>query len=368
MARARIVALSEVAARIPEVVQFNAASVSTQEEDDLFLCALGFEPRCLALPQMLANRGYQSRKAVYFQYATNPDDNEVNRPELVKHLSRISSDIQPIGADDPDFANNLRRLLEAVSRSVTGEQTRVTFDMSATANRFVVTSMAVLLETDVSLRIIYSEAATYHPTEEEYVNSPENWQGDTVLGLERGVSEIRPSREIPGLHLDPLPDAVVLFPSFKAERSRAVISFVDPSLLTYRGDKVVWLMGVPHLNEHRWRLEALRILNDLGEEDVQYEVSTFDYKETLRILENIHGQMSDLYKMTLSPIGSKMQALGTSLFCYIHPDVRVVFAIPKEYNASQYSDGCRATWQVDFGYLPDLTRLLEKVGTLEVTD
>ena len=78
--------------------------------------------------------------------------------------------------------------------------------------------------------------------------------------------------------------------------------------------------------------------------------------------------MSERYTITLSPLGSKMQALGTALFCYMHPDVRVIFSTPKEYNATQYSKGCKEVWKLDFGPLSELRRRLDQVGTLRVEE
>ena len=70
----------------------------------------------------------------------------------------------------------------------------------------------------------------------------------------------------------------------------------------------------------------------------------------------------------MSPLGSKMQALGTALFCYMHPEVRLVFALPKEYNAADYSTGCKDFWQVDFGPFDKLRANLDKVGMLRIED
>ena len=221
---------------------------------------------------------------------------------------------------------------------------------------------------EVDLNILYSEAAIYHPTNDEYKAKPAAWRDEAELGLERGVSDVRPSREFPGQHFDQLPDAIILFPTFKAERSRAVIAFVDPSLIGVKGDQVIWLLGVPHLQENRWRIEALKEINDLDDRDIQHEISTLDYKETLSRLDSIYEQLSDTCKLTLSPIGSKMQALGSSLFSYIHPDTRIVFAIPNEYNAAQYSEGYRETWIIEFGPLSYLRYLLGSVGSVVIRD
>ena len=264
--------------------------------------------------------------------------------------------------------NELRRILECISRAAPGKNPRVTFDLSVAANRIVVTTMAILCQADVHLNVLYSEAASYHPTKSEYEGEPSVWRDEPERGLERGVGDVRPSREFPGLHFDQLPDAIILFPTFKAERSKAVIDFVDPSLIGAQGENIVWLVGVPPLRGNRWRIDALKEINGLTEKDFQYEISTLDYRETLSRLESIYDRLWDKYKLTLSPIGSKMQALGSSLFCYMHPDTRIVFAIPQEYNAAQYSEGCRETWKIEFGHLSKLLDLLESVGRLEIDE
>jgi hypothetical protein len=63
-----------------------------------------------------------------------------------------------------------------------------------------------------------------------------------------------------------------------------------------------------------------------------------------------------------------MQALGTALFCYMHPDVRVIFSTPKEYNAARYSKGCKEVWEMDVGAVGELRRRLDEVGTLLIEE
>lgn len=368
MASVRRIELSEVIGELPEIQPFNPRSNPLDGPDDLFLCSLGFEPRCLTLPRLLVESGYRSEHVVVFEYDTNIDDNEKNRQELTTYMDSISNDVQYLFLGEADGPNKLRGVLASIAKSTSGRIPQITFDVSAAANRFVVTSMAILCEAEGSLDILYSEAAIYHPTRTEYQADPDVWQNETLLGLERGVGAVRPSREGPGQHFDPLPDAIALFPTFKRERSQAVIDFVDPSLIGSRGEQIVWLVGIPHLDENQWRIDALREINQLESNDVQHEVSTLHYQETLTTLEAIHNRLSDRYKLTLSPIGSKMQALGSSLFSFIHPDARIVFAIPKEYNAALYSESCRETWKIGFGPLSELRRILMSVGKLVVDE
>jgi len=360
--------LVDVVGGFESVRLLDAVDCRTSSTEDLFLCALGFEPRCLTLPRRLNEAGYKARRTAYFKYATNLDDNAINLPELESHLSGIATNVEPVEADAPDFPSRLRSLLDLVMSDALSKPPRVTLDISVTANRLLLRCMKVLLEYDLSARIIYSEAATYHPTREEYERDPTGWEEEDLLGLERGVSDVMPSIDHPGHALDPLPDALILFPSFNGGRSKAVISFVDPSLLTSPSHKVVWLLGVPHLEADRWRVNAMKRINGIGPDTRQLEVSTFDYKDALRVLEGLHHEMSQRYRITLSPLGSKMQALGTALFCYMHPDVRVIFSTPKEYNAARYSKGCKEVWKIDFGALSALRRVLDHVGTLRVEE
>ena len=283
-------------------------------------------------------------------------------------MFEIAPNVEPVEADTPDFPTNLRALIELAVSEAEEKPPRVTIDISVTANRLLLRCIKVLLEYKICLRVVYSEAAIYHPSEEEYERNAAQWKEEGLFGLERGVGDVMPSIDHPGTALDPLPDSLILFPSLKGDRSKAVVSSVDPSLLQEPGGKVVWLLGIPHLCQDQWRLAAMKQINGIGENTRSFEVSTFDYKDTLQRLESLHAELSEKSRITLSPLGSKMQALGTALFCYMHPDVRVILSTPKEYNAAQYSEGCKDVWTINFGSLEELRRNLDQVGTLHIED
>jgi len=366
VASLREIELAQAISRLPDMEPLNAGRDLAGSTDDIFLCALGFENRCLHLPRSLAEDDYRAGLALYCTYSTSEQENDVNRKALEDYLGSISDTVEVLAADDSAFVNRLRDRIREVAKRVQDRQPRIVFDCSVAANRLLLKCMKVLIECDAVVRVIYSEASIYHPTRHEYTSKPSAWTGETSLGLERGVSNVAVSPDHSGHHLDPLPDCVVLFPTFKPERSRAVLSFVDPSLVTTPGDNVIWLLGAPHLTEDAWRLDVMREVNGIGTHLPQHVVSTFDYKETLSLLESLHAARARHFKISLSPLGSKMQALGCSLFHYLHPDVRVIFATPEEYNASQYSEGCKATWQLRFGFMPKIRHELDKIGTVEI--
>lgn len=361
MATIHVCELSEITSVLPDIVPFTISEGDTRC-DDLFVCAIGFEPRCLAFPMVLSESGYRAARVICLEYETNPDDNAVNRPRLRKYLDLLSSDITSINADSAEFFRSLRACISSIPISDGQQAPLVTFDISAVGNRFVLKTMKVLLEANLNLRIVYAEADKYYPTQAECERQIDKAQ------LERGVSRVEISPEHPGRFLDPLPDCVVIFPSFNAERSQAVLDFVDPSLLTNPEDKIAWLVGRPHEAVDRWRIGATMANNGISPSTPHQLVSTFEYREALLALESACLQRREKYNITLVPLGSKLQAISASLFCYMHPEVRVVFASPKKYNSEQYSDGVKATWAVNLGLTASLRSTLDRVGTLTISD
>jgi hypothetical protein len=366
MARVRVIELAEIIKTLPDAGPLRIEREPADGADELFICALGFEERCLTIPSQLAEGGYSARRAVYLEYGTNRDENAVNRPALKDCLKQIAQNVEVIQIDSPESAAEIRAILG--SGFDAQELKRVTFDISVASNRCIFRILRVLLSTECILRLLYCEAKVYHPTKEEYAREPSRWSRDESFGIEHGVSEVAASPEYPGRHLDPLPNSIIVFPSFKPDRARAAISLVDPALLTRPRNAVKWLLGVPHLPEDLWRLEAMRAINEIGADMPQFEVSTFDYKECLAILEQVYLMSQDSSNISLAPFGSKMQALAACLFCHVHPDVRVIFAAPKRYDASQYSRGTKAAWEMNFGAVTAMMGELQRIGQIVIED
>ena len=358
--------INDVISDLPEIKPLDVGGQVFDDTNVIFLCALGFEPRCLVIPEALQHSGFRSDQAIYFEYSTNLDDNAINRSQLVTALSSITSDVKSLPADETASMLLLKDKINDVCLKY--KKPLIVFDVSVVANRLLMRCMKVLMDSDVRLRLLYSEAEVYYPTLYEYQSKGKASRNETrSLGLEVGVGDVLFSDEHPGYHIDALPDCILLFPSFSKDRSWTAINRVDPTLVTLPSDKIVWFLGLPHLSQDHWRLEAQRAINSVEENFTQYEVSTFDYKESLRLLDRIYTERIGQYNFTLAPMGSKLQAVGAALFCYIRPDVRVIFATPQVYNGRQYSSGCKATWSVDFGSLTDVKSLLDKVGLIEIT-
>ncbi|MBX3412413.1 MAG: hypothetical protein KF708_06980 [Pirellulales bacterium] len=356
--------LEELLPQLPKLEEITAATL-TEYSTDLYLCALGFEERCHSIPALMGQNQCAARQGVYITVRTNREDNERNLPRLHELMQAFCGTTVSLDADDPNFERTLKRTISHLATDV-GQTPTITFDISVAANRLLLRTFKTLLESDVNLRIVYAEAAAYHPTHDEYHRDKERWTADGTIGMEEGVSFVVPSPSYAGQQLDPLPNCVILFPSFRKDRSLAVLSAVDETLVVSRHEDVMWIIGRPHHGADAWRIDAMREINQIPPDSPQQEIGTFDYLETLMELERIYRRRWERYNITISPLGSKLQAIGIGLFCYLHPEIRVMFSAPRRYNAQVWSSGCRAAWSITFDSTIELRERLAAVGQISI--
>lgn len=331
-------------------------------KDDLFLCALGFEDRSTHIPRMLVeNNEYKCDQTIYFEYATNLEDNEINREELMHALQNFSETTLSVQCDTDYFTTTFRQTILTLCQKC--DCPKITFDISSCSSKLLLHVMKVLMDYNVELRIVYSEAAIYHPTIEETKN--ENLALDEIY-LTEGASTVYPSREYPGNNIDALPEAIIAFATFNPDRTQVVISYIDENLLGKASDRVIWIIGRPHLDENQWRIDYLEKINNIPPTSQIYYLSTFDYKDTVKCLYKLYERHSMQYHLTISPLGSKMQSIGIALFHYMKPEISIMFAPPIRYNANKYSEGCKDIWKIDFGPLMKIKNLLDEIGIIKI--
>ena len=128
----------ELAQALGEIADVSALQPACGDlPDDLFLCALGFEPRCLSIPRQLRAAGICGAQGSLLQVLTNIEDNDVNRPALEDCLSGVADRLQIVEADTGDFTDQLRTLLELTIGESPSNLPTVTLDISVTANRLL---------------------------------------------------------------------------------------------------------------------------------------------------------------------------------------------------------------------------------------
>lgn len=351
--------LAEIVGQLPEIKRLDPQQLSGGGNDQLFICACGFEDRALAIPSRLAETSnYRAEHSLILEHMTNRKDNAVNKPAIVHTLTQISSKPQEILYKDEDFAARFDGILSSVLSCDDREIPSVSFDISACSSKIVLSALRTLLDRNIHLRIFYTEAATYHPTLEELRQSPEDWKVDGK-GISKGILAVGASPLYAGLNIDELPILLVAFPTFKPERIKTIISALQPA-------KIIWVIGIPHADENHWRIQAMRDINLLSGNERIHELKTFGYVETYTLLEQLYDEHQDDYHMVIAHHGSKLQNVGIGLFCMIRRDVELWCSTPASFNPAQYTSGVENLWQIDFDTTQHVVNLLQSLGKLEL--
>lgn len=353
----REIELAAVCRKLPSIEVHKLENESDEIPDDIFICACGFEERSLTVPSWLDTCGeYRTMYSVVIEHETNHDDNEVNRRELMNHLKRITSREQKsISFKPSDFAAEFNDILQSLPLS---NIPRVSLDISACSTQMIVSVLKFLFERELKLKLLYTEAETYHPTIEEYSADRENWIVDGK-GVSKGILRASECRMYPGVKTGELPVLLIAFPTFKPERIKSIQMELQPV-------ETWWIVGIPHDAKNDWRKQAQKELNGIGENEKVFEVSTFNYVDTLTALEKIYKEIEGNYHMVIASHGSKLQSVGVSLFCLFREDVGLWFSVPESFNPSQYTGGVKKIWQVDFGNTSELKQNIRMYGKLEV--
>lgn len=338
-----------------------------------FVGVLGFEPRCFSAAKYLADIGWRTNRAICTHYGQEEmrEINERYKDEMYASLKDLKggADITPIEHDDhdlqSDFGDKLLRTLSAEGLDVNSSESQVLFDITVGSSRLLIEGLHALFNSGVSLTLVYSEATDYRPSFEEYQMYLEGSRDKKIPPpefLTSGVEKVELLKCIPGHNADSRPTYLIAFPSFNATRMGAVFEELAPS-------RIFWLFGMPHLVKNRWRMDAQHDYHAgfIGRHHRHCYVSTFDYTETLCVLESIYEKIKYDYYMLVCSLGSKLQKVGQVIFHILHPDVGTVVSVPKRYDPERYSDEKpRAIYSIQLGDCRKLREQLWLTRTLRL--
>lgn len=369
--------LAEALSEFPEVLKLDSFLELANQNYDFYFAALGFEERTLSIPENLSilsqENGFRCDEIIYFTYETSTADNSFNEPRFINAFSKIysttndKSHVVNMVCDEEGFLDKLYERIQSKINLIGGRNVSILLDISVCSSKLILNLFKVLFKVqDVNVKILYSEAATYFPTYEEFITNKASFLEDSELSTTRGIEDIINSNEYSEGAKENT-DLVIAFAPFKVGRINKIVSDIDESILLNSENRLFWIIGDPNFTNNRDRLnriEMIREINGLLKHEGQ-EVSTLNYKATLEILESIYQKHSN-YHINIADLGSKMQTIGISIFYYIRPDVSVYYALPKQYNSSRYSQGTKCHWKIDFGDFRNIIRIINKVDTLDI--
>jgi hypothetical protein len=316
-------------------------------EYDIFIGAFGFEERTFEAANALAQAAVKIKNAIMFEYDMHYEANLLMREKYESALSQITSSkpyrpmLAPIATQDPFFQDRLLKLIRTLSCQNTPN---ILFDITSCTSQILAKTLAVLLDHHCNLTILYSEAANYYPTSEEWQQGKIHAQNSRVQGPFAGVRFVEKPPILQADDFAELPIALVLFPTFNTERTSGVLAELSPT-------RRIWLFGEPHdagNNSYRIDMSKAFAAPIMCAGDPWAIVNTFNYTKTLLTLGGIFSENRFKYRIVIMPHGSKMQTLAVSLFTSVH-ETSLVFATPKTYATDRYSKGCLQVWALPLG-------------------
>ncbi len=314
---------------------------------DCIVLAAGFEDRALG-GLRLAVESSESFGAVMIRYLPSLLENRDD--EIIRLCNEGGIGVKDIIYDRASPSGIGSSLLTLVSRF-----RRVIVDVSGMSGLLIVQIIVSLVEARKPFDIVYTEAESYPPSQSEYLAS--HSPGLRVPAfLSSGVIEVVAAPELSSSAMLGGSTRLISFPSFDPSQLSNLVSEVQPT----HNDVVT---GVPPDSAMAWRTSAINYLNAPTLDSIQHrtihEVSTFDYRDTLKVILNIYELHSAFDRIIVGPTGSKMQTVGVAILKGFVEDLQVCYPTPRRYlDPARYTHGIRQTYRLSvFGSTDSLSSI-----------
>lgn len=224
---------------------------------------------------------------------------------------------------------------------------RISIDTSGMSRLLIVQLVVALVRRRAqNVCIIYSQAQKYAPSREEFRRDLDRLaEGGHRSYLSSGIFEIVAAPELSSVSMLGAEVRLIAFPSFDPDQLTNLVQELQPTYADF-------VLGESPLAMNGWRRGAVEALNgEVLAEITNSELhitSTFDYRDTLRLLLAIYARRSMFDRVVVSPTGSKMQSVAVGLFCGGLEDVQVVYPTPHQFpEPERYTEGLRAVFTLE---------------------
>lgn len=325
-----------------EIEQFKAQgglrTVRDGIPDDLFLACASYEPRTVAVAELLASE-YRSKKGVIY---VNREFLEGHRGERTKlNLDRLKEILRQhcdaVNLVEGSWLNAKDQLISLRDALVPGnceqqQEAVITLD-TTTFNREALLTAAVLLRT----RFPKSDIRAVYVSPEDYGE----W-------LSRGFRCVRSVMGFPGILQSSRPTVLTVLSGFEPERTFKIIEEHEPA-------KVLRGIGDPPTTP-RFLKRIERIVNEqkliMARQDVEeFRFPADNIDDCWKCLENLLPPYLAEYNVILAPMSTKLSTLAAFLIAEHHPEIQITYCVPGEYNIDDYSTGANDLFiaQVPYG-------------------
>jgi len=304
---------STISKLLPELEKTESLSLV---ENDVLIHAPGFEDRTMAILDSVKSDG--NARAILLDYQPIDDRNRLT--EIREELSRLQFvlsdyDILTYHRFKPDdFDIRLQNRLKHHNAN------RVIVDISSMSKLAIMLILKVCQNFNLEVRILYTEAKKYGPSEDEFINAQQEKKiHQPSLQIYTGVYGVVRVDSLASVAMQGQPTAALVFMSFNDSLTQVLLNTIYPS-------RLFLINGKPPV--HSWREKATawiheQVMQEWISDNLVDEVdgvilpervtSTLDYRETVSLLLDLYWSLSFNHRILLAPAGSKMQAVGSYL-------------------------------------------------------
>ncbi len=306
------------------------------------IMAEGFEERSLGVLKSIASAGLKLENLIIGRYTADYDLNNKYRAAL----EDLASIVAPSKWEVMDNHNDGLWVNDALNNL---NSETIIIDITSMSNRSLFGGLDKALISGKNIFIGYSEADIYWPRKADWQELESNLENADKLA---DIVETKPwlfsyehSVELvlnhEGYDSGGSRRALIAFLPFKSARLGVILDQEDFS-------ECLFIAGCPHLEDKRWRLDALKKINEsIIKNWSVVEMKTFGYRKTFEEMTKIlfaEDSLLDKYDIKLAILGSKLQTVACWALSNIIPSITVITSTPAKYYPEAFSEGIGESW------------------------
>jgi len=334
-------------------------------KDSVYIGAAGFEDRCLAFLEKSNNQDVKYQQIFGIKYEPFDEKNRVDEFKNFAINATYSNKLNWITYYRPN-PEDFSECIKYIEKSIDLVE-NIIIDISGMSKFLIVVLLHGLRNYPGNVHIIFSEAEIYYPLRKDFESKKVSQTEETTPSfLTTNVYKIVTTTELSSTSMQGYPMLIIAFPTFNYEEMYALLNEITPQYL-------VKIEGYPREEKNQWRLEAIQWINGKLDRDFspnieriyKEELSTFDYINTIEILNGVYSENKYTHKCIIAPTGSKLQTLGVMFFKQMYPEIQLLYPVTTKFK-EEYTEGCNEIWHIQFNNFSEFMANLENFRKAEL--
>ncbi|MGD0081362.1 MAG: hypothetical protein ABSB80_12035 [Methanoregula sp.] len=307
--------------------------IDNLNENEVFIGCSSFEERCLGtIKRLSANYNYS--KAFIFIY-DKPDLRREEHTQKISEILKSKGSFEIIPASESDPLLSIKTLIRKLNKiKIDSKKITISIDITTFTKKHLTLLLNYLDKNDLfnSTRIFYSE--------------PKEYTSNLYLPMSFGILPIYTITGFVTTQSLNKQNLLAIFLGYEGDRAMALVNNFEPN------ETILFIPDPPYHPEWKGRTEEMNknLIEIIGADKVE-SIDSLNPHLMLEKLERLFGNRGkyDLrkYHCSISPLGTKPQALGLYLFWRQHKGkFSIVYAPPCQHNEAFYSKGIGRTWQL----------------------